>query len=153
MANYHNTTTWAQVIDRAGKGHYFHSRPLRIRGEQLSGVLGTERTAETYLYGNRKNRDTFNREIIADAKDRDTRYMAPDFKSRRDIQHPTDITYFIARDGVAMVRVRRNGAVEVNAEQLAKEDKRLSSVVWKLEPVLLDLFKSRPDHWLINVTD
>jgi hypothetical protein len=145
MTSYHKPTTWAGVTKVVGTGHTFDCRPLRLKGENI--YILSARSTDTYLYG---YRDTFNQEIVDSARELEARYLG-EF-DRVTAQQPTDVTYYIARDGIALIRVRRNGAVEVNTEALRNGNKRYSDVVTKLEPVLVDLFTSRPDHWLIGTT-
>lgn len=143
--SYHKPTTWARVTEVVSAGQTFDSRPLRIRADNI--YILSARSVDVALYG---WRDTFNQEIVDAARELEARYLG-EF-DRVTAQRPQDVTYYVARDGVALIRVRRSGAVEVNTEALRNGNKRYSAVVDKLEPVLKELFAGRPDHWLISTT-
>jgi hypothetical protein len=145
MTSYHKPTTWARVTEVVSTGHTFDCRPLRLKGESIY-ILST-RSTDTALHG---YRDTFNQEIVDSARELEARYLG-EF-DRVTAQRPEDVTYYIARDGIAIIRVRRSGAVEVNTEALRNGNKRYADVAGKLAPVLEDLFKRKPDHWLISTT-
>jgi hypothetical protein len=145
MTSYHKPTTWAGVIEVVSTGHNFDCRPLRLKGESI--YILSARSTDTALYG---YRDSFNQEIVDSARELEARYLG-EF-DRVTAQQDHDVTYYVARDGIALIRVRRNGAVEVNTEALRNGNKRYADVVSKLEPVLTDLFTRKPDHWLLGTT-
>jgi hypothetical protein len=120
---------------------YFHAPTLQIRGELLQ-VLSNPRG---YLYG---WQDDFANMIIQAADRRKANYLH-EMGGNGSRDSWDDITYFITRDGNALLAVRRDGTVLAN-ETARAGDKRYAETIRRLEPILLQLVQTKPHHWLVS---
>jgi len=132
-ATIHRCTNWAQVEYVAGLGLHFYSLPLKLKGERL-WVLSSPRD---YLYG---HLDDFANMIIASQDERKRRYLED--HGPKDM--PEDIAMMVARNGNAILAIRRNGEILVN-ERAKSGEPGYARAIARLLPAYQSALVARPN--------
>ena len=100
---------WAEVVQSVERAWSFNSRRLGVKADHahlVCGHLSTRATLSGHL-------DDFAHHIIASNDGVHERYMAPG-GDRWNAERPDDVTYFVCRDGNALVYMTRSGDIAVN---------------------------------------
>ena len=135
--DWHNPRTLSAVAYSVAHGWGFHSTRLLVKADSIFvASYGLGMSNERAL-----TRDLFGLNILESARLLSERYHAT---NRAEAMRGDDVYYWVARDGVALALMRRDGTVEVNPD--APDDRRIKNALDVVVTALGALAALRADY-------